>query len=109
MSVPSTKKSLPVQFETGGSLQRSVPVAVLPATPTDLPCSNATLISLSAICNGLLSEILSGDMMFLAMMRAQDDALAAGVDPEEYQRVQDVILKHWAAKRSRNPLSKMFD
>ena len=93
---------------TGTSLQPSAPGAVHPSIPTDLPCSAATLISLSAICSGLLSETLSGDVMFLAMMRAQKDALAAGVPPEEYERVQEVILKHWEAKRARNPLSGLF-
>jgi hypothetical protein len=63
---------------------------------------------LSAICSGLLSETLCGDVLFLAMARAQNDAAAAGVDPAEFKRVQRVILKHWAAKRSGNPFSKMF-
>lgn len=107
--VPSTKRSSTDPLPNGGPTQPLVPVVVLPETLSDLPCSSETLISLSAICGGLLAETLSGDAMYLALMRAQDDALAAGVDPEEYQRVQDVILKHWAAKRSRNPLSKMYD
>lgn len=82
---------------------------MLPSTPADLPCSSATLLSLSAICSGLLAETLSGDIMYLAMARAQDDALAAGVDPLEFERVMKVILNHWAAKRSRNPLHKLYE
>lgn len=106
--MPSTKKSSPDPSPTGTGTQPLVPVAALPETLPALTCSSATLISLSAICTGLLAETLSGDVMYFAMARAQDDALKAGVDPDEYQRVQDIILKHWKAKRSGNPMSGLF-
>ena len=93
---------------TGTSLQPSAPGAVHPLTLGGQQCSNATLLSLSAICNGLTAETLSGDAMYLALARAEDDAMKAGVDPVEYERVRDIIIKQWAAQRSRNPLSGMF-
>lgn len=106
--MPSTKKSSPDLLPTGTGILPLAPVAALPATLSGLKCSNATLLSLSAICNGLMAETLSGDAMYLALARAEDDALKAGVDPVEYERVRDIIIKQWAAQRSRNPLSGLF-
>jgi hypothetical protein len=85
-----------------------VPAAALPETLSALTCSNETLISLTAICTGLLAETLSSDAMFLALMRASRDAAKAGIDFEEFNRVVDITIKHWEHQRSRNPLSKLF-
>jgi len=93
---------------TGTSLQPSAPDAVLPLTLGGQPCSNSTLISLCAICSGLLAETLNPDVMYLALARAKTDALVAGVDPLEFKRVKDLILKDWAVKRARNPMSGLF-
>lgn len=104
----STTTSSAVQCQNGGPTQPLEPVAVLPATLSDLPCSSETLISLSAICGGLLAETLSGDAMYLAMARAEDDAQKAGVALEEFERVRKIILRYWAVRRGQNPLSKLF-
>lgn len=108
MDAPSTVKSLPAPSVTGGAPLPLEPVAALPATLTDLPCSAGTLISLSAICTGLLSETLSPDAMFLAMRRAATEAHNAGVDPNEFNRVCQIIERHWRHRRAQNPLSRMF-
>lgn len=86
-----------------------MPVAALPETLSDLKCSNETLISLSVICAGLLSEVMSSDVMYLAMGRAEDDAKMAGINPEEFNRVKKIILLHWQHQRTKNPLSGLYD
>ena len=106
--MPSTEKSLPLIPVTGTSLQPSAPGAVHPLTLDGQPCSNATLISLVAICSGLMAETLSEDAMFLALARAKREALTMGVDPADYQHVRELILKRWVAQRSRNPLNSLF-
>lgn len=104
----ATTKSPPCPLKRGGSPQPSVPAVALPETLSALTCSSETLISLTAICTGLLAETLSSDALFLALMRASRDAAKAGVDLEEFNRVSTIILKHWEHQRSRNPMSRVF-
>jgi hypothetical protein len=106
--VLSTLESPPCLIKRGGSPLPLAPDAVLPATLSDLTCSSETLLSLTAICTGLLAETLSQDAMFLALMRAARESEKMGIRLTEFQRVQDIILRHWSTQRRQNPLSKMF-
>ena len=101
-------KSLPDQPVSGGCLQPLEQAAALPEIPPELPCSKQTLISLCAIVNGLLANTLSSDIMYLSLMSACHEATRAGVSLEEYQRVQDTVVRQWEQKRRRNPLHSMF-
>ena len=101
-------KSSPATPATGTSLQHLEPVVVLPSTLCDMQCSSETLISLTAICTGLMAETLSQDMMFLALSRAARDAEKAGVKTAEFNRIRDIVIRHWTSQMARNPLSRMF-
>lgn len=106
--VPSTKKSLPSQSLNGGPPPPLVPAVVPPAILTDLPCSNETVLCLTAMLTGMMSEMLSPDAMHLAMIRAKNEAVTAGVSEEEFGRVLKIVEKHWDVRRRRNPLSCLF-
>lgn len=101
-------KSLPDQSTSGSGIQPSAPDAAPLSIPTALPCSRETLLCLSAICSNLLYETLSEDSILIALRMAERDALQAGISPAEFQRVKEVILRHWTVKRAQNPLSKLF-
>lgn len=97
--VPSPTGGLPLPLE---------PVAAPLSTRFGLKCSDETLVCLLATCLGLMREMLSGDAMLLAMVRARQEALNLGVDPLEFERVQEIVVRHWKAGRRANPLSGMF-
>ncbi len=107
-SVPSTTRSSPAPKVSGGLLPPSEPGAALPSTPCAPKCSEETLVCLLAICTGMMSEMLSPDSMFLATMRACEEAKAMGASQEEFERVQAVVLKHWERRRAGHPLRDMF-
>lgn len=66
-------------------------------------------MALTAICVGLLSETMSGDVMFLSLMNASDIADQAGVSRAEYERVQQIVVDHWQRRRKLNPMHKLYD
>ncbi len=66
------------------------------------------MVALLAICNGLLSELLSSDATYLAMLRASSDAEKAGVPDKVFMDVVKIVEKQWQARRAGNPLSGMF-
>lgn len=107
-SAPNTTKLPLVPNPTGGLLQPLEPAAAPRLTRFGLKCSDETLICLLATCLGLMREMLSGDAMFLAMERARSEATKMGVDPAEFERVQEIVVRHWEAGRRANPLSGMF-
>jgi hypothetical protein len=59
-----------------------------------------------AILDGLMYECLSPDSMKLAIYRGRDTARAAGVPPEEFARVKEIVLARYRSRRS--PLSCLF-
>ncbi len=107
-SVPNTTRSLRVQKASGGLPLLLEPGAALPSTQSGLKCSEETLVCLLAICTGMMSEMMSPDSMFLALMRADGEAKAMGASAEEFERVKAVVQKHWERRRSNHPLRDMF-
>ena len=71
-------------------------------------CKPETVVALTAVVAGLLSEMLSGDMVALAMYRAEAMALESGVSPEEFAMVKAKMIGYWARKKAGNPLGGMF-
>ena len=100
---------------TGGtSALLSAPGAAVPSTEIGPPLSAAellnseTVVALSAIILGLLSEVLSEDTIWLAMHRAAELAKGAGVSEEEFLRVKVELVKAWAVKKANNPMRSLF-
>ena len=111
MVVESTKRLLKAKMKHGNSLQPSEQDVVLHSTAVDnqLPqISSETVVSLSAITAGLLSEMLSPDAVWLAMRKAEGMAIKAGVSQEEFNRVKSNLNKFWAKKKAANPIGGMF-
>lgn len=77
-------------------------------TPTGTPCSEPTLISLSACVAALLSNTLSEDVIMLSMRRARNMATQTGVTNEEFDRVQGLMMRAWKQSFNQNPLSCLF-
>jgi hypothetical protein len=66
------------------------------------------VLALVAMLMRLLKETLNPDSFAMAMMDAADDAKDAGVSPQEWERVQKIVMTRWAGQRRRNPLSSLF-
>jgi hypothetical protein len=65
--------------------------------------------ALTCLLLGLLRETLSGDAIYLAVMRAETLASENGVSPEEFRRVAEIVVLDWHVKRKQNPMSCLFD
>ena len=61
-----------------------------------------------AIIDGFLSETLSPDAAWLAMYRARRLAVEVGVDEDEFGRIAIIVAERWEARRSGNPMAKLF-
>lgn len=66
------------------------------------------MVVLAAMVAALLSEMLSGDLMALAMYRAEAMAKESGVSKEEFERVKKELVRFWAEKKAGNPMGGMF-
>lgn len=102
-------KSLPAPCPTGTALQLSEPVAVVPATPTELSCSRETVTVLSAMLFSLFFHTLSRDVMELSMMQAKNIALKDGISEERFNEIMAKVKAGWEQQRNRNPLKCLFD
>jgi hypothetical protein len=114
MNAENTGKSLRVEVRTGTLPQLSERVAVVASTQTDktysggLEATPETVTILTGILLGLLSNTLSGDVIYLSMGAARAMCRESGVSDEEFERVGKVIMAKWAAMKSRNPMASMF-
>ena len=93
--------------QSGSTVQHSEQAVVPHSTQTEQPSLVREKI-LSAICLGLMSEMMSGDMMWLALHRAERTCLAQGISQDEFNSVHDVVVTTWLDRRKRNPMSGMF-
>lgn len=113
MSAESMKKSS-IVVKDGSLPQHSEPGAVAVLTPIDMQSSDGfqatpeTIKALVAITTALLAEMLSGDLICLAMCQAEKMAIESGVSPEEFNRVKKHLVKFWAKKKAQNPIGSMF-
>lgn len=114
MNVECMTESSVVKTGHGKSLPPSGPGAVAVSTTTgrrfseEFEVTPETVKALASITTALLSEMMSGDLMYLAMGAAQKMAIESGVSPEEFNRVKSHLLAFWRRKRAGNPMSEMF-
>lgn len=104
----STEKSLRSLPPTGSTRQLLAQVAAPPETPTELPCSKDTLIALLAVIEGLLANTHSEDVLYLALSSAYHRAERNGVPAAEIEHVQEHVVKLWATRHARDPMSELF-
>lgn len=63
---------------------------------------------LTIILESLMDQTLNPDSLWLAMNSAQHKCQDAGLSSEEFNRIREIIVRRWAARRGMNPLSGMF-
>lgn len=107
-SARSTTKSSPVPSRNGGPPRPSVQAVAVRSTPTGLDCSRETVIVLTAFLYSLFGYTLSGDVMVLSALQAEQEAKKMGVSKEDFDRIKKAILENWLKNRNANPLSGMF-
>lgn len=108
-AVESTETSLPALGHCGSSLQPSEPGAVCRCSiPTGFASSEESVRALTALLCGLLRETLSGDAIYLAVIRAKALALENGVSEQEFNRVAEIVVIDWHTRRKENPMSCLF-
>ena len=107
-SALSTVRLLPARSRNGGVPRRSALVVAAPATPTGLECSRETVITLTALLYSLFGYTLQSDVIYLAMLQAEQEALKMGVSKKDFERIKKAVMKTWWEKRNGNPLSCMF-
>jgi hypothetical protein len=82
-------------------------VAVLSSTPTENFSNNEVLVLL-ALLDGVLSEFMSPDSMYLAIGKAKNICYNAGVSEEDFKNAMQKIMVVWNNKRKNNPLAILF-
>jgi hypothetical protein len=108
-AAPSTETSSQSLVLSGSSLQPSEPVAVCPCSiPTGFSGSEESVRALTCLLLGLLRETLSGDAVYLSVMRAKTLARENGVSEQEFNRVAEIVVIDWHIKRKENPMSCLF-
>ena len=95
-SAESTRASSPVRKRSGGPRQPSELVVALPSTPS-------TVASLLCVTLGLLQEVGSPDMAYLAFLHARAMAVAMGIPEEDFWAVANPLAEY--RDRNRNPLT----
>ena len=63
---------------------------------------------LTAVCFGMMGNMLSGDAMWLSLNTARLEAINAGVPEATAVSMIEQIRATWRVRRSKNPLSGMF-
>ena len=76
--------------------------------PVKNPTSEEKLFILGAILQGLICEVMSGDVVTLATYRARQICFEAGVDDELFCDVANEFIEVARKARKRNPMSGMF-
>ncbi len=106
----STTRSL---ADRGGSLLPPSAPAVVAGSATPIANESygrferqATILML--LLHSITENVLSGDVIALATIRARDLCLAAGLTPVEFEEALDRYRVYSATLRDRNPLSRFF-
>jgi len=105
----SITKSLPCQETIGKCVQHSErDVVVHSLTPDEKLSSERKAKILCVIVDKLLGEVLSPDVMILALGAAKDELLKSGYTKQEWNQVAGAVLQQWKKRRDANPMSCMF-
>ena len=70
--------------------------------------SNDEIIVLLALLDGLLGEVMSPDVAYMAMSHALDVCRDAGVPDATFKRAMQKIKAVWKEKARGNPISLLF-
>lgn len=70
--------------------------------------SNDEIIVLLALLDGLLGEVMSPDIAYMAMSHALDVCRDAGVPDVTFKRAMQKIKAVWKEKAKQNPISILF-
>lgn len=83
-------------------------VALDSATQTESDLLDEAGTILLAILTGLCEEVMSGDVISLALFRAQDLCQQAGINEQTFEQYAQRFAEVAARARKKNPLSCMF-
>ena len=76
----------------------------LPLTVTD----KEKLLVLGAILQGLIENVMSGDVVWLSVYRAQQICVGMGMDEEVFVDTANEFMRIAQEARKKNPIHKMF-
>ena len=109
-SAANTKKSKRSRRSSGQiSARPSGQDAVVALTQTGAKFSQDLLLKASILLlDGLASEILSPDLLYLSFLRAKDNGVKSGLDEQELVDALLFLHEHIEKKRQTHPLASMF-